>query len=140
MGIRSTEALGLGSSNQKNSADPKMILTYSCPRGWTTAWHGRSCLLPSPETRVSPVSVDGQWGGGPDLSQPPKMAGSYRPSPEPHPPHMTQNRTVCPDPPPPVVSEAATLALNSPLLTVFIRYLPLGCRQWFPPPTPAPPG
>lgn len=136
MDIRSAKALGLGSSNQKESADPKMILTYSCPRGWTTVWSGRSCLLPPPETSISPVSVDGQWGEGPDLSQPPNMAGSYRPSPAPHPPHTKCALTL----PPPVVSGAATLALNSPLLTVFFRYLPLGCRQWFPPPTPAPPG
>lgn len=59
MSIQSAEALELGSSNQKNSTDPKMILAYSCPRGWTTPWSGRSCLLLSPETKVSPISVDG---------------------------------------------------------------------------------
>lgn len=51
---------------RKDSADPKMIFTHSCPRGagQQTPWGGGSCWLPSPGTRVPPVSVSEQQGGG----------------------------------------------------------------------------
>lgn len=93
----------------RSQNDPRLFLSQGLDN--TLEWE----KLPASITRDQGLPNQCGWGRGPDLSQPPNMAGSYRPSQAPHPPHMTQNRTVSPDAPPPVVSGAATLALNSPL-------------------------